>query len=136
MLTKTTETNRLLRRGSRALLLLGPALLLGACQTAVPRHASGVFAGNSGATASVVFSGPVVVASALPPGPELTRNDDRIALRAPETAYDQEAFAPPARANLYRPFYLYLRNTNSNEQIYFRPEHRSGTDYRTTYWGY
>lgn len=118
------------------MLVLGPALLLGACQTAVPRHASGVFAGNSGASASVVFSGPVVVAAALPPGPELSRNDDRIALRTPETAYDQEAFAAPRRANIFRPFYLYLRNTNNNEQIFFRPEYRQGPDSRTIYWGY
>lgn len=118
------------------MMLLGLVAALGACQTQVPRHASGGFAGNSGASASVVFSGPQILAAALPPGPELSRNDDRIALRAPETAYDQQAFAAPSRANLFRPFYLYVRNTNSNEQIFFRPESRSGTDARTTSWGY
>lgn len=112
------------------------ALVLGACQTAVPRHDAGVFAGSGGASANVVFSGPMVVAAALPPGPELTRNDHRIAVREPETAYDQQAYAAPAKANLFRPFYLRVRNYSNDEQIFFRSESRQGLDSRTTYWGY
>lgn len=109
--------------------------LLSGCQTPVPRHNTGVFAGNAGASASVVFAGPEVLAAGVNPGPESSRNDARLAIRDPESAYEQAAFADVTRPNLFRPYYLRVRVYN-DEQIYFRPEYRRGSDQFTRYWGY
>ena len=138
MLPKTADLT-LQRPGRRRALLAslagGLLALLAGCQAPVARHAEGVFAGNAGASASVVFAGQEVQEAGLTTGPETSRNDNRLAIRGPESAYDQAAFAAPTRPNLFRPYYLRVRVYN-DEQIYFRQEYRRGGDDYTRYWGY
>ncbi|MBI1190318.1 MAG: hypothetical protein GC200_06510 [Tepidisphaera sp.] len=132
MLSKTADSTIFSARPGYALAAALSLSLLAGCQSPVPRHNAGVFAGNAGASASVVFAGPELQVAS---GPETSRNDTRLAIREPESAYAQAAFASPTRPNLFRPYYLRVRVYN-DDQIYFRQEYRRGGDEFTRYWGY
>jgi hypothetical protein len=96
------------RPGPIALSLTLAALAGCSSSGPVPRHSSGYIVGTQGAGSEVVFHGVQVAGAELAADAELTRNDQALAYRDLQTAFDADAWPAPPGPTLDAARYLSL----------------------------
>lgn len=98
------------------------ALALSGCQSrSVVAHQRGPLVGWQGGTSEAVFHGPEIVAMGVVTGEERSRRDDDLALRPPESAYDQAAWADVRRPSILLPWRVQFETSPTNRVFFVTP---------------
>lgn len=102
--------------------LLG-ALALAGCHSSrvVPAHQRGPLVGWQGGTSEAVFHGPEIVAMGVVTGEERSRRDDDLAMRPPQSPFDQEAWADVRRPSILLPWRVQFDTSPTNRVFFVTP---------------
>ncbi|GJQ28761.1 MAG: hypothetical protein HBSAPP03_06450 [Phycisphaerae bacterium] len=108
--------------GPRTLAGVSLLALLAGCGSSVVIRSPGVKVGGSGGASELVFTAAPIQErqDAWAGEPDLSRLDDRLHARAPESAFDQSAWPTAERPGLGRARRLWMGSTSPDQVMYFQ----------------